>query len=125
MLADLHDEAANAILALLASEVVPSQSAELALLYSDNAFALAKQGRFELAAQMAAAAASIDPQAFDADDQAILFDGLARYFTLAGKEQIASDFRVRSESALAQQQATIAKLTQLLQPFASGPVRPT
>ena len=125
MLADLHAEASNAILGLIASSAVPSDSAELALLYSDNAHALARQGKFELADQMAVAATSIDPKAFDSDDKAILFDGLACYFTLVGNNEVASAYRTRSEAALSQQQATIAQLSHLLQPFASGPVRPT
>lgn len=125
MLADRHDEASSSILSLVASEAVPSGSAELALLYSDNAHCLARLGKVDLAHQMADAACSIDPGGFDSDDQAILFDGLAHYCDLVGNETSARAYKESSAKAVLRQQATIAVLTELLQPFAAGPNRPT
>lgn len=125
MLADRYDEASASILSLVASEAVPSGSAELALLYSDNAHCLARLGKFDLAHQMAVAACSIEPKGFDPDDQAILFDGLAHYSELVGRETGARTYRESSADAVLRQQATIAALTNLLQPFAAGPKRLT
>jgi hypothetical protein len=125
MLADLHADASKAILSLIASAAVPSGSAELALLYSDNAHCLARLGSFELASQMADAANSLSPEGFDSDDRALLFDGLACFCELVGKDSEAKAYRVRAASALAEHQATITELTRLLQPFAPGPTRPT
>ena len=125
MLANLHADASNAIHSLIASAAVPSGSAELALLYSDNAHCLARLGSFELADRMADAANSISPEVFDSDDRALLFDGLACYCDLVGKGETAKTYRSRAGSALTEHQATIAELNRLLQPFAPGPTRPT
>ncbi|MDP3612605.1 MAG: hypothetical protein Q8R98_12185, partial [Rubrivivax sp.] len=56
MLEDRFEEASVAILTLLASSAVPAGSAELALLYADQALCLAKIGKGDQALEMAGAA---------------------------------------------------------------------
>lgn len=121
MLAEQYDKAADAIQALISTLDVPSGTAELALLYADNAQCLVRLGRPDDARQMAEAARSVDAQDFDPDDQSILFNALAQYSELVGEDANAKKYRDLSADSVSRQHETIARLVELLRPFASGP----
>lgn len=121
MLEERYSDASLAVLKLIASSEVPAGSAELALLYSDNAFCLAKTGNLVLAAEMAAAAIEIEAASFDSDDRALIFDGLRKYYELVEDEGSARKFRSMADQSLHSHRETIASLNQLLLPFASVP----
>ena len=120
MLEERYSEASMAILKLISSSEVPMGSAELALLYSDSAFCLAKMGDSRLAKEMAAAAFEIDAARFDFDDQALIYDGLARYFSVIGNLDRVSELQAMADQSLARHKETIAGLNQLIAPFVSG-----
>lgn len=119
MLEERYSEASLAVLKLIASSEVPPSSAELALLYSDNAFCLARVGSLGLALEMAAAAVEIDASRFDFDDQALIFDGLAKYYSAVGDMDLGRKFQSMADQSLVQHKETIARLSQLLVPFVS------
>lgn len=121
MLEERFEEASAAILKLLASSAVPGESAELSLLYADNAHCLTKIGKLALADQMAAAALSGVREAFDADDRARIFGSLAQSNAARLSAQTAQTYQTSSREALLEHQATIARLHKLLQPFVAGP----
>lgn len=120
MLEERYSEASMAILKLIASSEVPTGSAELALLYSDSAFCLAKVGDSRLAEEMAAAAVEIDAARFDFDDQALIYDGLARYFGVIDDLGRVSELHAMADQSLARHRETIADLNRLIAPFISG-----
>lgn len=117
-----YDEASSAILGLLASEEVPTGSAELALLYADNAHCLAQLGQRELATRMAEAAVGIDSAQMDPDDRAIIFGQLSRYHQVVNDAASARTYRAKAEGAFQEHQATIAELVSILEPFSKGPI---
>ena len=117
-----HDAASSLILGLLASEEVPTGSAELALLYADNAYCLVHLGQLELASRMAEAAVGIDSAQMDPDDQAIICRQLFRYFQAADDAPSAHAYLTRAEEAYKQHQVAIAELVDILEPFSKGPI---
>lgn len=119
MLEERYSDASLAVLKLIASSEVPAKSAELALLYSDNAYCLAKIGDLGMAVEMAAAAIEIDATKFDFDDQALIFDGLAKYYGVVRDLDRAVRAQSMSDQSLAKHKETIAGLGQLLAPFVS------
>lgn len=121
ILEERYSDASLAILKLIVSTEVPAGSAELALLYSDNAFCLAKTGGLDLAAEMAAAAVEINAANFDFDDQALIFDGLGKYYAAVNDEDCARKFRSMADQALSKHKETIERLTQLLAPLVAVP----
>ena len=118
MLEGRFAEASVAILKLIGSSEVPSGSAELALLYSDNAFCLAKTGDWHLAAEMAAAAIEIDAGGFDFDDLALIYDGLAKYHGAIGDSGLAKEMRSKAAFSLSEHRETITRLNLLIAPLA-------
>ena len=118
VLEERYSEASLAILKLIASSDVPTGSAELALLYSDNALCLAKLANEKMATEMADAAMAIDFEGFDFDDRALIFDGLAKYQKTVGNSGLALKFQSEANRSLAKHREAIASLEDLLVPFA-------
>lgn len=121
ILEDRFEEAAEAILSLIASSSVPTSSAELALLYADHALCLAKTGKEGQAQDMANAAISMNSEKFDPDDRALILNSLSEYSGATGDSQSAISFRLLSKAALQEHELTIGRLSNLLTPFYSGP----
>jgi hypothetical protein len=117
-----HSEASSKILGLLASEEVPTGSAELALLYADNAYCLAKLGQLELASKMVEAATGFDTASMDADDRATICGQLFKYFQAVDDAESAVIYRDTAEQAYQQHKATITELVGILELFSQGPV---
>ncbi len=117
LLEERYSDATTAILKLIASTEVPTGSAELALLYSDNAFCLAELGQWQMATEMAAAGAAIDSSGFDFDDRALIFDSLSKYHLLAGESERALKYRDQADLSLTKHRESLASLATLLEPF--------
>lgn len=124
MLEEQFGRADLAINELVASSKVPKDSAELALLYADQAHCLARLGRFADAARQAQAATALSTSQFDADDRAVIFGALGDYNSASGDESSATSWKRACQIALEDHQQTIDSLTTLLQPFLPGPPNP-
>lgn len=121
MLEEQFGRACLAINELVASSEVPRGSAELALLYADQAHCLARLGKFSDAAVSAQAATAVATDRFDADDRAVIFGALGDYHLVSGEESSAASWKSACRIALEEHQKTIDSLTVLLIPFLSGP----
>lgn len=124
MLEERFEQACLAIDEVVASSKVPKDSAELALLYADQAHCLARLGRFSDAAIPAKAATAISTNRFDADDRAVIFGALGDYSLACGEASSATRWKKSCQVALEEHQKTIDSLTTLLKPFLAGPPRP-
>lgn len=121
MLEEKFEKACSAINDLVASSEVPRGSAELALLYADQAHCLARLGRVSEAAMPAQAAIAIATDRFEADDRAVIFGALGDYNSASGEESSAMIWKRACQIALEEHQKTVEFLTTLLNPFLSGP----
>ena len=124
MLEEQFERACLAINEVVASSEVPRGSAELALLYADQAHCLARLGRISDAAIPAQAATAIATDQFDADDRAVIFGALGDYHLASGEESSAASWKRACQTALEEHQKTIDSLTTLLIPFLPGPPNP-
>ena len=124
MLEDQFEQACIAINDLVATLEVPKGSAELALLYADQAHCLARLGRISEAAIPAQAATAIAADRFDADDRAVIFGALGDYNSASGEGSSATSYKRACQIALEEHQKTIESVTTLLIPFLSGPPNP-
>ena len=124
MLEDQFEQACVAIDQLVSLSEVPKGSAELALLYADQAHCLARLGRVSEATAAAQAATAIATDGFDADDRAVICGALCDYNSTSGQVSSATTWRRACQTALSEHQKTIESLTILLTPFLSGPQDP-
>ena len=124
MLEEQFEKACFAIKDVVASSEVPKDSAELALLYADQAHCLARLGRVPEAAVAAKAATAIAADRFDADDRAIIFGALSDYSLASGDETSATSSKGACQVALEEHQKTIESLSILLGQFLLGPPNP-
>ena len=121
MLEERYQDASIAIADVIASSSAPSESAELALLYADQARCLAQLGRSDLAREHALRAKAIRTDRFDADDRALIFDALRQFHAAAGEDVEAAKFSASMTTALREHCETTEKLASLLGAFAAGP----
>lgn len=121
MLEERYQDASIAIADVIASSSAPSESAELALLYADQARCLAQLGRSDLANETALRAKAIRTDRFDADDRALIFDALGRFHAAAGEDVEAAKFSARVKAALKEHCETTERLALLIGAFAAGP----